>query len=364
MKKLLSNLPTILKLSYQGWKEDKASRLSAALAYYTIFSLAPMLLIIIAVTGLFWQRDVVQSQLLNQIQGLVGAEGRTFVADLITSASHPAQGILATVVGIITLLIGALGVFNELHNALNTIWDVKEEETQGFVEAVKKVIFDRLLSFTMILGIGFLLLVSLVISAALSAVQETIGNAIPVSEILLQLVNLIISIGVITVLFALIFKFLPDAEIAWRDVWLGAFVTSVLFSLGKFLIGLYLGNSAVASSFGAAGSLVLLLIWIYYSAQILLFGAELTQVYANNYGSKIVPEGEQVPAQAGATPQPAGRPARELKPQLAIPAASAISAREEKLERENRKTARVFAGLMAASFFTGIVTTILGLRRR
>jgi membrane protein len=364
MKKLLSNLPKILKLSYQGWKEDKASRLSAALAYYTIFSLAPMLLIIIAVTGLFWQRDVVQSQIMNQIEGLVGAEGRAFVSDLLTSASNPARGIFATIVGVITLLFGALGVFNELHNALNTIWDVKEEAPKSFVESIKQVIFSRLLSFTMILGIGFLLLVSLVISAGLSAVQETIGNTIPVSEIILQIVNLIISIGVITVLFALIFKYLPDAEIAWRDVWLGAFVTSILFSLGKFLIGLYLGNSAVASSFGAAGSLVLLLIWIYYSAQILLFGAEFTQVYANNFGSKIVPEGEEVPAQAGASPQAGRRPTKEFKPELAIPAASAISARESHLEEENRQTARVFVGLLAASFFTGILTTILGFRRR
>ena len=364
MKKLLSNLPNLLKLSYQGWKEDKASRLSAALAYYTIFSLAPMLLIIISVTGLFWQRDVVQSQIMNQIEGLVGSEGRTFVSDLLSSASNPARGIFATIVGVITLLFGALGVFNELHNALNTIWEVKEEEPKGFVESIKKVVFNRLLSFTMSLGIGFLLLVSLVISAGLSAVQETIGNAIPVSEIILQIVNLIISIGVITVLFALIFKYLPDAEIAWRDVWLGAFVTSILFSLGKFLIGLYLGNSAVASSFGAAGSLVLLLIWIYYSAQILLFGAEFTQVYANNYGSKIVPEGEEVPAQAGATPGAGRRPTKEFKPELAVPAASAISARESRLERENRQTARVFVGLLAASFFTGILTTILGYRRR
>ncbi|HEY9526780.1 MAG TPA: YihY/virulence factor BrkB family protein, partial [Anaerolineales bacterium] len=298
MKKLLSNLPNLLKLTYQGWKEDKASRLSAALAYYTIFSLAPMLLIIIAVTGFFFgQRDIVQTQVMNQIEGLVGAEGKAFVSDLLTSASNPAKGILATLVGIITLLFGALGVFNELHNALNTIWEVREEETKGFIESIKKVLFSRLLSFSMILGIGFLLLVSLVISAALSAVQETIGNAIPVSEILLQLVNLVISIGVITVLFALIFKFLPDAEIAWRDVWLGAFVTAVLFSLGKFFIGIYLGNSTVTSSFGAAGSLVLLLLWIYYSAQILLFGAEFTEVYSNQFGSKIVPEGAAMHSQ-------------------------------------------------------------------
>jgi membrane protein len=365
MKNLLSNLPNMLKLTYQGWKEDKASRLSAALAYYTIFSLAPMLLIIIAVTGFFFgQKDVVQSQVLNQIQGLVGVEGKDFVADLLDSASNPAEGILATIVGIVTLLFGALGVFNELHNALNTIWEVKEEETKGFLESIKKVIFSRLLSFSMLLGIGFLLLVSLVVSAALSAVQETVGNAIPVSEILLQIVNLIISIGVITVLFALIFKFLPDAEIAWRDVWLGAFVTAVLFSLGKFLIGLYLGNSAVASSFGAAGSLVLLLLWIYYSAQILLFGAEFTQVYANQFGSKILPEGEEVAAQATTTAQPKQKPSREFQPQLAAPAVVAITNRASKLDHQNQQTARVFVGLMAVSFFTGILTTIFGLRRR
>jgi membrane protein len=365
MKKLFSNLPKLLKLTYQGWKEDKASRLSAALAYYTIFSLAPMLLIIIAVTGFFFgQTEVVQSQVMNQIEGLVGAEGREFVSNLLTSASNPAKGIVATIVGIITLLFGALGVFNELHNALNTIWEVKEEETKGFIESIKKVIFSRLLSFSMILGIGFLLLVSLVISAGLSAVQETIGNAIPVSEILLQILNLVISIGVITVLFALIFKFLPDAEIAWRDVWLGAFVTAVLFSLGKFLIGIYLGNSSVTSSFGAAGSLVLLLLWIYYSAQILLFGAEFTQVYANELGSKIVPEGEEVAAQTAATRQPGQKPTKEFQPRLATPAAVAITAREGKLEQQNQQTARVFVGLLAASFFTGILTTIFGLRRR
>jgi membrane protein len=216
----------------------------------------------------------------------------------------------------------------------------------------------------MILGIGFLLLVSLVISAGLSAVQETVGNAVPLSEILLQLLNLFVSIAVITVLFALIFKFLPDAEIAWRDVWLGAFVTALLFSLGKFLIGLYLGNSTVGSSFGAAGSLVLLLLWIYYSAQILLFGAEFTQVYANKFGSKIVPEGEEVSTQTGSDPQPGQKPTSGVQPRLPTPAAAAITARTDRLEQQNQQTARVFVGLLAASFFTGILTTIFGLKRR
>ena len=358
MRKLFSNLPAILKLAYQGWKEDRASRLSAALAYYTIFSLAPLLVIVIAITGLIWEADVVRTQLLNQIQSLVGAEGATFVADLITNTGSQTEGIVATIIGIITLLFGALGVFNELHNSLNIIWEVEEEKPKGFLQTIKKVVIDRLLSFTMILGIGFLLLVSLVVSAGLSATQETIGNAIPLSEFLLQIVNTIISIAVITVLFALMYKFLPDAEIAWRDVWVGAFITSIFFSLGKTAIGLYLGNSAVASSFGAAGSLILLLVWIYYSAQILFFGAELTQVYANRYGSKIVPEGEEK------TAQPESKGTKDLRGQPLLPVRSGLMGRESRLERENRQTARVLLGLMVASFFTGIMTTIFGLKRK
>jgi membrane protein len=358
MKTLFSNALNLLKLSYQGWKEDNASQLAAALAYYTVFSLAPLLVIVIALTGLFWERQVVQSQVMDQVQSLVGVQGRTFVADLLASASKPAQGIVATMLGIITLLFGALGVFNQLHTALNTIWDVEEEETKGFLQTVKKVVFSRLLSFTMIIGIGFLLLVSLVISTGLSAVQRTIGNAIPISEVILQLANLVISIAVITILFALIYKFLPDAEIAWRDVGLGAFVTAILFSLGKLLIGLYLGNSAIASSFGAAGSLALLLIWIYYSAQILFFGAEFTQVYANQYGSKIVPEDQEQ------TAQPELKRTGRVAPGPAIPVTSAPTTGDPMLDRENQQTARVFVGLLAASFLTGIATAILGLRRR
>ena len=357
MRKLLPNLPTIFKLTYQGWKEDNASRLSAALAYYTVFSMAPLLVIVIAITGLIWEADAVRAQILSQVQSLVGAEGADFVANLISNTGSPSEDIIALIIGIITLLFGALGVFNELHTSFNIIWDVKEEKPEGFLQAVKKVIIDRLLSFTMILGIGFLLLVSLVITAGLSATQETIGNAFPISEFILQIVNLAISIGVITVLFALMFKFLPDAEIAWRDVWFGAFVTAILFSIGKTAIGIYLGNSAVASTFGAAGSLILLLLWIYYSAQILFFGAEFTQVYGNKYGSAIVPQGEEKIAQPEAKDLSA-------RPALPASAAIAISDRERQLENENRQTARFFLGMLIASFLTGIFTTIFGLKKR
>lgn len=360
MRKLLSNLPTLLKLTYRDWQEDNASRLSAALAYYTIFSLAPMLVLVIAITGLIWETEAVRMQILGQVQDLIGPEGADFVANLLTARGSPAEGIIALLIGIITLLFGALGVFNEIHTSLNLIWNIKTEKPKGFLQSIKKLLIDRFLSFAMILAIGFLLLVSLVVTAALSATQETIRNAFPLSEFLLQLVNLAVSVGVITLLFALMFKFLPDAEIAWHDAWIGAFITSVLFSLGKAAIGIYLGNSAVTSAFGAAGSLVLLLLWIYYSAQILFFGAEFTQVYANQYGSKISPKGKEKSAQ---------RQVEEGKvpttgPWLAPPAAMAISTRERQVEEQNRQTGRILLGMMITSFLSGILTSIFGLRKR
>lgn len=357
MKTFFSNLTTLLKLAYQGWKADNASRLSAALAYYTIFSLAPLLIIVIAITGLIWEAGAVQAQILGQVQGLVGAEGAEFVAGLMTNAGSPGEGVLALVLGILSLLFGALGVFNELHNSLNIIWNVRVEKPEGMLQAVKKIVLDRLLSFTMILGIGFLLLVSLVVTAGLSATQETLGQAVPIPEFLLQVVNLVISLGVITVLFAMIFKFLPDARIAWRDVWMGAFVTSLLFSLGKTVIGLYLGNSAVGSTFGAAGSLVLLLLWIYYSVQILFFGAEFTQVYANRYGSKMRYGGEEI------TARPEEKD-RAVRPVLPAPVSTTAFSAERDIEQENRQAARLFAGLMAASFLMGVLTRMFRFRKR
>ncbi len=361
MKNLLPDLLDLFKRTYQDWKEDHASRLAASLAYYTIFSLAPLLVIAIAVAGFIWEAEAVEAQVMAQIQGLVGIEGARFVADLIESASNPAEGLIATIIGIVTLLFGALGVFNELHNSLNIIWEIKEEKTEGFLQAVKKAIFDRFLSFSMVLGIGFLLLVSLVITAGLSATEELVGNTFPIPEFFLQLLNLIISIGVITVLFALIYKYLPDAEIPWRFVWMGAFVTAILFSLGKLAIGLYLGNSAIASSFGAAGSLVLLLVWIYYSAQILFFGAEFTQAYANKYGQKIPPGPEVTKSESdsGVTAQ-TGRQAT-----APLTSSSTVSRTDfSATELENGQVARFLFGLVAASFFTGIATTLWGLKRK
>ena len=360
MRKLLSNLPTLLKLTYRDWQEDNASRLSAALAYYTIFSLAPLLVLVIAITGLIWEAEAVRTQILSQVQDLIGPEGADFVASLLADKGSPAEGIVALLLGIITLLFGALGVFNELHTSLNIIWNIKVEKTKGFLRSIKKLLMDRFLSFAMILAIGFLLLVSLVVTAALSATQETIGDAFPFSEFFMQIVNLVLSVGVTTILFALLFKFLPDAEIAWHDAWIGAFITSLLFSLGKAAIGIYLGNSAVGSTFGAAGSLVLLLLWIYYSAQILFFGAEFTQVYANQYGSKISIGGKEKSArrEAGEGKAPT------TGPWLAPAAVMAISARERQVEEQNRQTGRILLGIVITSFLSGVLTAIFGLKRK
>jgi membrane protein len=319
-----------------------------------------LLVIVIAITGLIWQADVVRMQILSQVGDLIGPEGADFIANLISNRGKPAEGIVALLIGIIALLFGALGVFNELHNSLNIIWEVQVERPAGFLQAVKKLLIDRFLSFAMILAIGFLLLVSLVVTAALSATQETIGNTLPLSELLLQIVNLAISLAVITVLFALLFKFLPDVEIEWRDVWVGAFVTALLFSIGKALIGIYLGNSAVASTFGAAGSLVLLLLWIYYSAQILFFGAEFTQVYANQSGSK--PALDRNEKSLGTEAQPSKTPRKQ--PALPPLAAIAISTRERRVERQNRQTGRILLGIVITSYLTGILTVIFGLKKR
>ena len=280
----------LLRDTFREWSEDGANRLAAALAYYTTFSLAPLLVLVIAIAGLVGGRDAAQTQTMAQVEDLLGAEGREFVQEMIETASRPQTGWTATLIGAVTLLFGALGVFAELQNSLNTIWEVKPKPATGLLDGVRRFVVKRLVSFTMVLGIGFLLLASLVISAALSALGEYIGTRWPLADFWLSVINFLISFVVITFLFAMIFKFLPEIQIAWKDVWLGAAVTSALFTLGKFLIGLYLGRSEVGTNFGAAGSLAILLIWIYYSAQILFFGAEFTQVYANRYGSKIIPD--------------------------------------------------------------------------
>lgn len=277
----------LFKETFREWQDDGALQLGAALAYYTVFSLAPMLLLVIAIAGLAYGREAVEGRLVEEIGGLVGTQGARMIQTMIANVGERGQssGIAATILGVVTILFGATGVFAQLQRALNQIWDVEPKPGQG----VRGLLRTRASSFGMVLGIGFLLLVALVVSAALSALGAWAEGLLPGSEWLVRTGNAVISFLVVALLFAMIFRVLPDVEISWKDVAFGALATALLFVVGKFLIGLYLGRSAVASTFGAAGALVVLLLWIYYSAQILFFGAELTQVWARRYGKRIEP---------------------------------------------------------------------------
>ncbi|HMQ54083.1 MAG TPA: YihY/virulence factor BrkB family protein [Anaerolineae bacterium] len=275
----------ILKETFSEWQEDKASRLAAALAYYTVFSLAPLVIIVLAIIKLLFAGDTAEAMFMDQIQSLVGETGAQFFQQIIEADNDQSANIIATLIGFVTLIFGATGVFAQLQDALNTVWEVEPNSDQGIWGFVK----TRAVSFTVVLGVGFLLLVSLILSTGLSAFNTYVGQALGNTALVAQIVNQIISFGVITLLFAMIFKILPDVAIEWRDVWVGAAVTALLFSIGKFLIGLYLGNQGLGSTYGAAGSILVLLLWVYYSAQIMLFGAEFTQVYARRFGSHILP---------------------------------------------------------------------------
>lgn len=280
------DLKMLVTATFKEWSEDKAGRLAAALAYYTVFSLPPLLLIVLAILGRFFENA--EARVTAQITGFIGSTGGEAIAAILENADDPADSVIASLIGFAVLLFGASGVFGQLQEAMNTIWDVPPQPNGGILEVVK----DRFFSFTMVFGVGFLLLVSLVVSAALSSLNEFVNNILPGLLLLAQIINIVVSIGVITVLFALIFKVVPDVEVDWRDVWIGALVTAVLFTAGKWGISFYLSKSAPASSYGAAGSLIVILLWIYYSAQILFLGAEFTQVYANRFGSKIVADWE------------------------------------------------------------------------
>jgi membrane protein len=278
------NIWRLLRKTFSDWSEDKAPELGAALAFYTALSIAPLLVIVLGIAGMFLGEEAAQGEIQTQMQSMVGDEGAKAIGDMIANADKPTEGAIATVLSVITLLFGASGVFGQLQSSLNTIWEVEPKPGRGLWGMIR----DRFLSFTMVLGIAFLLLVSLILTTALGAVQKMIP--LPDSmQWMAQGLNFAVSFLVITLLFAMMFRLLPDVKIAWRDVWLGAIVTALLFTVGKFAIGLYLGHSAMASSYGVAGSFVVLLVWVYYSAQILFFGAELTQVYANQFGSRIVP---------------------------------------------------------------------------
>jgi membrane protein len=275
----------LLKETLSDFLDDKVMQLAAALAFYTIFSLGPVLIIVISIAGLIWGEQAARGEMVDQFRGIAGDSGAQQIEQLIENAGQRDRGIAAGMVGFVTLLIGATGVFGQLKESLNTIWEVRQKPGRGIIN----LLVTRLLSFGMVLAIAFLLMATLVGSAVISALGKFMGQYLPVPEGVLYALDLVFSIGIITVLFAAIFKWLPDVQIGWRDVWMGAFVTAVLFAAGKFALGLYLGRSSVASVYGAAGSLIVILLWVYYSAIIFLFGAEFTQVYAKMWGKEIVP---------------------------------------------------------------------------
>jgi membrane protein len=278
----LREFPGLFRAAFNGWSDDYAPSMGAALAFYTLFSIAPVMVLAIMIAGFVIGHDRAQALLVTQLSGLLGETGAAGVKSLLTATRTSEGGLLATVVSLATLAIGATTVFAELKNDLDRVWKYRAARDAGFWTLARA----RLLSFGMVVAIGFLLLVSMVVSTALSYVGGMIGGGAAA----MRLIELAVSLAVTTGLFALVFKVLPSAHIAWRDVWLGSFVTAVLFWVGKFLIGLYLGRSAVASSYGAAGTLVVAIFWVYYSAQVFFYGAEFTRAYACRRGSHAVPQ--------------------------------------------------------------------------
>jgi membrane protein len=301
----ISDLPRLVKESVSAWVDDHAPSMGAALSYYTVFSLAPLLLIVIGIAGLVFGADVARDAIVAQLQSFLGPDGASAVKGLLESASQPQKSILASIVGFLTLMLGATSVLGELQSDLDRIFEAPEPVKGG----VWGLIRSRLLSFGLIIAIGFLLLVSLVISTALAAVGSWWGAAFGNWTVVLEALNTAVSFAVVTALFTMIYKILPRVKLAWHDVWIGAAITAALFTVGKFAIGLYLGKSGITTGFGAAASFVVILVWVYYSAQIFLFGAEFTWVYAREFGSL------QGTVQRGA----AARPAAPDRQNAAVP---------------------------------------------
>jgi|tagenome__1003787_1003787.scaffolds.fasta_scaffold20979773_4 membrane protein len=341
---------SLLKDTASSWSADYCPSMGAAISYYTLFSIAPLLLIVIAVAGMVFGADAARGEIFGQLRGLLGDEGAKAVEGLLQAANRPGAGIVSTILGIVVLLLGATTVFNELQNALDRIWRAPARVQSS---GIWNLLRTRLLSFGMVLGIAFLLMVSLVASAALAALGKWWTPA--GWEAVMHVVDIVFSFGLITVMFALIYRFIPRVHVAWHDVWIGAAVTSLLFAIGKFAIGLYLGKSSVASSFGAAGSLVVLMVWVYYSAQIFLFGAEFTWVFAHERGSR---RGAERPAPAGAPEKKPDEVAHRHfplpvqvmpEPLTARPAANVAPARERRSLRRRHPF-----GSIGVAFVAGV----------
>ena len=288
-----SNSFGLLKQTFSEWLEDKAPQLGAALAYYTVFSLAPLVLVLLAIVGLIFHNDPggVWNKITEQMSYFLDKSAVEVVQNIAQKAAQPNKSLLATIIGILLALFGASGVFGQLQDALNTVWGVKAKPGGGIWGFLR----SRFLSFAMVGGVCFLLLVSLTLESVLKGFSHWVQSVMPGGIILALVVYWIFDLAVVILLFAIIFKYLPDAEIHWRDVWIGAVITAILFAIGKWALGLYLGSGSAASAYGAASSLITLLLWVYYSAQILLFGAEFTQVYACEAGRGVEPDKYAVP---------------------------------------------------------------------
>jgi len=340
----LKTVMSMLKEAFTDWKDDNAPRLGAALAYYTVFSLAPLLVIAIAIAGLAFGHEAAQGRIVAQIQGLVGQAGAEAVQGMLESARKPSSSVWAAILGTVTLILGASGAFTELRGALNVVWEAPPKPGGGIWGAIR----DRLLSFAMVLVLGFLLLVSLAMSAGLAAVHSFSVGLWPGAKVLLEIANAVFSFGVVTVLFAAIFKLLPDTKIGWRDVWAGAATTAALFTVGKTLIGLYLGKSSIASAYGAAASLAIILAWVYYAAQILFFGAELTQVYAHRHGSR-----REAPGSAPAVKPAALGPRPVPRPVTVSPLPRETHGPPATLDRPSRRAMAVYKAGVAVGMEAG-----------
>jgi membrane protein len=323
MKSLKESGPyLVIKDTLNGWDEDNVTRLAASLAYYTLLSIAPLIILAVAVAGLAFGQDAAREHISKELASVVGGGAADSIQAIAKNAHTPGSGILSVIIGLAVLLFGASGVFGELQSALNTVWEVAPKPGRG----VWGIIKDRFFSFSLVVGVAFLLLVSLIVSAGLTWVGQFFEQSLPGGAVVWQILNFCISLAVVTALFALMFKTLPDVHIKWKDVWVGAAVTAALFTLGKFGLGIYLGSAGVSSAYGAAGSIVALVIWVYYSSQVVLVGAEFTEAYARRFGSQITPDDKAISLEelhASNQKEAAMKDAASKKRHAAEPSASA-----------------------------------------
>ena len=361
--KMRVHVVDLLKHAALGWRDDHASSMGAALSYYTVFSVAPLLLIVISLAGIFLGEEAARGAIVGQISGMVGETGAQAIETLVQNVAEPGKGVIGTLVGVLLLLVGATTVFAELQEDLNRIWKVPNVEPPGGLWGWMRA---RVLSIGLILAIGFLLLASLIVSAAIAALGNWSSAFLGTWETVARAIDMLLSFSIVTTLFALIYRFMPQVHIRWRDVWIGAAVTAFLFTIGKWLIGLYIGQSAVASGFGAAGSLAVLLVWLYYSAQIFLFGAEFTWASAHRFGSKkselsnpAAASMEPAMLAAAVGTQPVAVAARRAPPSpVVIPAPAAVPARERRAQLADMLARHPLSGLVGMATLGAALTLL------